>query len=324
VRKAIRYNGLALANGANGAFKRCRSGETGASAAHRRAAARPKDLFLHQIVRTRLVCALVLLMTGGAAPVPAAAIRAEGDLFFVDCKVDGAAERCQLDTGENTTATLRRSAAFDRLPVVEAGKTVGVSGVAVASNFVHVARIEVGGIAVEDLDDIQVLTRPHPFSSLGLGFFERLGTVTFDFARGELRRDGPAPGRRCPGAFAVTNVMRVPAALSGQSVSVAWDTGASSTVADIDFVRAHPALFAFVRDLPSGADATSVGVPAQLFKAATISVCGRDFHDVFVVGVDMSAGRARIPDLPDVILGANLMAGHVWAFDFKDRSWSLD
>jgi len=254
----------------------------------------------------------------------AAAIETENNLFFVDCRVDGVAERCRLDTGDNTTATLRRSRAFSKLPVVNVGKTMGVSGVMAATNLVHVDKISVSEISLEDLDNVQVLTRPHPFSSLGLRFFERLGTVTFDFRRGEFTRERPPPGRLCAGPLAVDYVMRIPVRIGGQDLSAAWDTGASSTVADAGYVEAHPELFEFVRELPRGADSTTTGVPARLFKARTLSVCGREFQDVSVVAMDMSAPKAMIPDFPDVTLGANLMVGRIWAFDFTARTWSFE
>ncbi len=271
----------------------------------------------------RPLLAVLLLGLSAAAP-EVAAIEIRDNLFLVDCVVQGVAERCQLDTGDNAVATLRPIPAFRTLPVLKTMRAMGVAGVVVPSAVVHLDRLSAGGLTLRDLDDVQLHDGPLPYSTLGLGFFERLGAVTFDFRTAQLRRAGPVPERVCPGAVSTGNPMRIPIALAGQTMQAGWDTGASSTVADARFVAAHPELFAFVRELASGADSTSAGIPARLFKARDIAICGHEFKDVTVVAVDMSAPKARIADFPDLVLGANLMAGHVWAFDFANHSWSLD
>ena len=91
---------------------------------------------------------------------------------------------------------------------------------------------------------------------------------------------------------------------------------------DSAFIAAHPEVFRFVRKLPPGADATSIGMPVSLYVASKLSFCGRDFHDVAVVAVDMSRSKALVPDFPDLTLGANLMVGDSWSFDFADRRWA--
>jgi hypothetical protein len=269
-----------------------------------------------------LALCLLAPLRAEASRVPAAAMETRDNLFFVTCKVDRVAERCGLDTGDNAMATLRPSRTADRLPVLGEGQTMGVSGVVAPTHRVKVNRLSVGAMAMDDPDNVQVLIAPRPFSNLGLRFFERLEAVTFDFRHGELRQEGPP--RPCSGALVVDDVMRVPATLGGQGLAVAWDTGASATVADAAYVRAHPELFAFVRDLPSGADSTTTGVPLQLFTAKALAICGQALGDVAVVAVDMSAAKAKIPHFPDLTLGANLMVGHVWAFDFKGKTWSFD
>ena len=274
--------------------------------------------------RIRPLLALPLLGLSAAAAPEVAAIQTHDNLFLVDCTVQDVAERCQLDTGDNAVATLRPIPAFQALPVLKTMRAMGVAGVVAPSAVVHLDSLSAGGLALRDLDNVQRHDGPLPYSTLGLGFFERLGVVTFDFRAMQLRHAAPVPERACVGTVSTGNPMRIPIALGGQAIEAGWDTGASATVADARFVAAHPELFVFVRDLASGVDSTSTGVPARLFKARDITICGHAFKEVMVAAVDMSAPKARIADFPDVVVGANLMAGHVWAFDFASHSWSLD
>jgi hypothetical protein len=65
-------------------------------------------------------------------------------------------------------------------------------------------------------------------------------------------------------------------------------------------------------------------VPEQLYSARDLRICGRDLGPAAVVAVDLAAARARIPGFADLVIGADLMAGHAWTFDFTGRTWSLD
>lgn len=244
--------------------------------------------------------------------------------FLVDCTIGVVGERCQLDTASGATIQLRSIPAFETLSVVGTRNTIGVAGVMTASKTVEVESVAVGDLRVAKLKDASLSSRPVANSVLGLPFFTAQGVVTFDLTAWQLKREGPTLSGACPAPFHATYVLKVPAIISGKALNAAWDTGANITAVDAAFVHANGELFEFVRDLPQGTDATGGAVPVRLFKVKSIGLCGREFTDVSVVTVDMSAAKMSAPDFPDLILGADLMAGHVWRFDFTNNTWSLD
>lgn len=269
-----------------------------------------------------VLTAALLAFPASAAAQQVAAFSRQNNQFFVDCLVDEVLERCQLDTGSYGVG-LRPRPEFTAYPAHGVGGVMGASGLALPTREVRLGSLSFGQFKLRDVP-AAVSDSPFEHSIIGLEYLERLGAFTFDFRRGELRRGWPAASRPCDEPFEVTTRMiRVPVDLPGVHTKAAWDTGASTTVADARFIAAHPEVFRFVRELPPGTDATSTGMPVSLYVASQLSFCGRDFHDVAVVAVDMSRSKALVPDFPDLTLGANLMVGETWSFDFGDRSWSF-
>lgn len=267
--------------------------------------------------------ALAALVLASPAAAEVAPFKRQGELFFTDCLVDQVLERCQIDTGSYEVG-LRPRPEFEGYPAEGVGGVMGATGAVLPSRHVRLGALSFGGFKLRDVD-AAISDTPFDHSIIGLELIQRLGAVTFDFRRNELRRGRIASRGRCDQPFEMlTRMIRVPVQAGDRSVMAAWDTGASTTVADKAFIEAHPEIFEFVRPLAPGTDATSTGVPASLYRAERLSFCGRDFHDVAVVAVDMSRPKAMVPGFPDLTLGANLMAGNSWSFDFRDRSWSLD
>lgn len=257
-----------------------------------------------------------------AASQQVAAFSRENNRFFVDCMVDRVLELCQLDTGSYGVG-LRPRPEFQAYPAHGVGGVMGASGQPLPTREVRLGALSFGQFKLQDVA-AAVSDSPFDHSIIGLEYLERLGAFTFDFRRNQLRRGWPASSRACEEPFEfTTRMIRVPVDLPGVHVKAAWDTGASTTVGDARFIDAHPEVFRFVRKLPPGTDATSTGMPVSLYVAKQLSFCGRDFHDVAVVAVDMSRSKALVPDFPDLTLGANLMVGDSWSFDFADRSWAF-
>lgn len=273
-------------------------------------------------VRAVVIAGALVVSTG--VPALAAPFMIDSkNAFVIACKIDGMDEVCQLDSGDNATATLRPLPVFAALPVIQTKRAMGVAGVVVTSDVVRVSALSAGELVLKDVSNVQRSSRPQAYSTLGLGFFRGLQTVIFDFRRFELLR-GPPEGPACPGRFAADELIRLPATLAGQPITVGWDTGASITVADAAYVAAHPSLFTYIKDMPPGDDSTSSGLHARLYLMKAFAVCGRAIDSLPVVAVDMSAPKAETPNFPDLILGSNLMRGHVWSFDFRDGRWSFD
>jgi hypothetical protein len=266
------------------------------------------------------------MLAAAVSPGPAGAVPVtfEGSLNYptVGCVIDGIPLRCQIDTGDDSSATLPATPLTAHLEVIAAKHAMGAAGVAVSVDEVKVDAIHVGNMAVTQPTGVYRMERSEPFAVLGRGFFQATQTVTFDLKAMTLTADGPSGGL-CPGAVRMAALMEVPAEFDGQPIQAGWDTGAGLTTVDTGFLTRHAALFKYVKDMP-GIDATQRSVPAKIYTTSAVTLCGHKLENMPVLALDLSAARARRPDTPDIILGDNLFVGHVWSFDFRDGRWSIN
>lgn len=260
-----------------------------------------------------------------AAPLAARAVPMvlAGQLNFpaVDCKVDGVAARCLIDTGSQGAVSLPATSAYAGLPVLANRRSMSAGGVAAVSQLVQVGALQVGDFELKPPAEAYRQRLPDPNPVLGSGFFEAMGAVTFDFKAMTLTRDPPSSAM-CPGGAKITSMIEVPADFLGQTIHAGWDTGAGFTVVDAGLVARHPDEFHYLKDFPAR-DAIGAVVRSRIYTTSAITLCGMKIDNLPVAALDLSEARKKKPDLPDVILGDNLLAGHVWAFDFRDGRWSI-
>jgi hypothetical protein len=271
----------------------------------------------------RTLAALAALALASPASAQTARLTRDNDLIFVDCGIDGHAQRCEVDTGA-TEVWLPRRAEFRRYPVVRQGGVMGASGRVLPAAHVEIGTLAFGGFQLSRVEAL-IADGSADHGVIGLAALRRLGAVTFDYRRDELRRDGPAEADLCPLPFTLEGgLIQVPVRLAArQSLKAAWDTGANITVADRGFIRANPQLFDFVRHLRAGADSTAQGVPVSLYRTRSMSVCGRTLRNLEIAAVDMSGPKAEIPGFPDITLGTNALDGAAWSFDFASGRWGV-
>jgi hypothetical protein len=272
-----------------------------------------------KVVRVLLLFSFVLSVNFAAQAAP---FREEDGAYFATCKFDGHPQTCFIDTGAST-AQIKNVEPFQSYPSLRRREAVGVSGNPVVGDLIQLRTIELHGYVQRDPLAMRFVG-PLGSAVLGLDFFQRLGTVTFDFMRAEIRQEADRT-RLCPESFTVEDrLLRVPARFSDIPTAAAWDTGSSVSVVSTMLLRQHPSMFTFVRSLTDGMDSTGSPARADLYTAEKISICGRDLLNVDLVAVDLSAAKSSMRSFPDVIIGANLMRGRVWSFDFSSHAWSFD
>lgn len=110
----------------------------------------------------------------------AESFRSVGGLYVIDCQVQGISEPCMIDSGVSTDLVLRPRAEFSALTVLGEGGLMGGSGATAKTAKVAVRDLVVGSI-VADNPSATLSPTSRPYSLLGLGFFRRLGSVSFDF-----------------------------------------------------------------------------------------------------------------------------------------------
>jgi hypothetical protein len=101
-----------------------------------------------------------------------------------------------------------------------------------------------------------------------------------------------------------------------------WDTGASLTIVDLNFIKQQPALFEELGQ-STGTDGTGAEQQTSLFLMSPILIGNKEFPAVKVAGVDLSGVNSNIEVPMDLILGYNLLAKAHWLFDFPGRRWAI-
>lgn len=245
----------------------------------------------------------------------------ENRSFFLKCRFDSRPEICFIDTGAYQSR-LRAHKPFDNYPSLGKTKSKGVSGEIIESDLIRLVSVQAGELNVYQ-PVVTTLPTAFPHSVLGLEFFEAQSQVTFDFLRKEIRKESFKIS--CSQNFALKdNLIQIPISTGSDQIFAGWDTGASLNVVNLELAKKRTDLFEFVRDLGDGGDSSGAPVKANLYNMKNMSLCGRTLKDLEFVAVDLTEPKKEMPGFPDLFIGANLMAGHLWSFDFKNRRWHFD
>lgn len=101
-----------------------------------------------------------------------------------------------------------------------------------------------------------------------------------------------------------------------------WDTGASITVADINFIKKHPAFFQEVGQ-STGTDASGFKMETPMFIMSVTQIGDNAFPPHKVAGVDLSHVNSTIEVPMDLILGYSTLSKANWLFDFPRKKWAI-
>lgn len=253
-------------------------------------------------------------------PAPDNAEEAE---IYVDGEVGGRPYRFLLDTGAATSSLVRDPyiARFDSLGTHD---TSGVFA-AVTHDLIMVPDITVGPIAHQDFALVRSEAGPGIKSLVGMDLLKDFCChFLFDEHRLWVNAEGFSASN---GAFESLYLDRkfhpyVDIHVEDNLARAVWDTGASITLVDLNFVNRLPDFFEEV-GVDTGTDAAGMQQETPVFMMVPITLGGRVFPSQRVVGVDLSAVNARIERPMDLILGYNTLRQANWLFDFPGKRWAI-
>ena len=249
---------------------------------------------------------------------------AEAAEVLVDGRVGDVPYRFLLDTGAARTSLLRDdyTAAFER-----SGTNVS-SGVfaAATDDLIAIPSIEVGSIVRLDFAVARAADRqPGIRNLIGMDLLKdyRLHFL-FDQNRvlvdpedadeeGYVWQDLRFDSRFHP---------YVDVGFGTVTAHTVWDTGASITVAAMNFIEQHPAFFQAAGQ-STGTDSTGSQVETPMFVMAATVIGGHAFPPRRVAGVDLSQVNSAIEIPMDLILGYSTIYKANWLFDFPHRRWAI-
>jgi len=107
--------------------------------------------------------------------------------------------------------------------------------------------------------------------------------------------------------------------IAGNSVPSLFDTGATDTVVDIDFVEAHPENFKFVKEVEIQ-EGSNQSIKVGLCRLKSMKMGTIDDTNVEVYVLSLKYLQSKIPGIQAVI-GLSQMTKHNWYIDNKNSVW---
>ncbi len=247
----------------------------------------------------------------------------EGELgsaqFHVSADFDGHAEDFHLDTGATYTS-VAFSPVTASYPVTGSTKRMSASGREKTEEKITLREFRLGPIARTHFSVPRYSQENNQSNRLGMNVLAG-AHVCVDLVDWQLRFDEAFVGSHFPIHAYVGDTFAIDFRLSGQDVRGLWDTGAELSVVDRDYIKKWPAAFRFIQKIDNGLDATGESVDFELYQSDEIEIGGQVFSGT-LMSMDFSMIHKKIsPDL-QIILGTNLLRGHIWYFDFLNRRWA--
>ncbi len=114
----------------------------------------------------------------------------------------------------------------------------------------------------------------------------------------------------------------IPIKFNDISANTVWDTGASITVVDSNFVDKYPQLFT-PDGFDDGTDSSGETFQTPMYQMHACQITERTFSAIRVAAVDLGPINATIEIPMDMILGYNILRQANWLFDFPNKQWAF-
>lgn len=107
--------------------------------------------------------------------------------------------------------------------------------------------------------------------------------------------------------------------IAENAIETIFDTGAASTVVDLDFVKEHLEHFLLIKEI-NVTDGNSATIKAGLYKVDEFQFGDVLLKDVEVYALDLSALKAKLPSVVG-ILGMNIIKNYKWSFNIPESTF---
>ena len=276
------------------------------------------------IARLRLIACLAPLL--GAAPFASAAalrVAKEGPSgrVYAPCALDGVSTECFLDTGANSSTVPDRPPwnAYPGKP----GHSRSASGHVEECRSIVIDKIRVSNWSLEKLDVLRCSTVAVSEPQIGLDVF-RGRIVELDLQKKILRGLERIPTRlQTQKLLDNGKALFIPVSIDGKISDAMFDTGATLSVVDREFVKKNPGLFTSVGDVDSGKDGANVKMDARLYYLKEATIGGKDFRQVETVAISFEQFKDVLPPGSYFVAGYSVIRRARWYLDLKNGNWAL-
>lgn len=250
----------------------------------------------------------------------------EGDIEMIKAKVklttSGLEYSCLVDTGARFT--LFKEAILKDLPKV--GETVG-GGISNSSQVTDLVSLDLTLGDWQKSNGIVGRTDRIPFDCLIGNDFFLSRNFKIDFNKYEITDlDSPIEiEKSLPLHIYKTDFgghFGFDMTLAHTTVETIFDTGATSTVVSLSFVKENAEHFKLIKEIDV-TDGNNTELKAGLYELDEISFGDTTLKKINVYVLDLTNLKRKIPNV-EIVLGLNLIQKYNWQFDMQNQRYSYN
>lgn len=243
---------------------------------------------------------------------------------YVDGTIGGNPYRFLLDTGAGRSSVIA-DAYTVTFESVDKSNSSGVFAKS-SEDLITVPNIQVGPVSVENLTIVRAPKEvPQIRNLIGMDILKEF-SCHFLFDQNRVQID---PDQATEADYAFQELFLdqrfhpyVEVQFETAKGNAVWDTGASITIVDLNFVKKHPAYFQEAGH-SVGTDSTGLQMETPMFTMATSLIGNNTFPPHKVAGVDLAQVNSTIEVPMDLILGYSTLSKANWWFDFPGKKWAI-
>ena len=232
-----------------------------------------------------------------------------------DCQLSGEKDICPIDTGAAISVVALNERNKDYPSLGE--KQIHSIGLVINCNLVKIPDFKLFERKSPETIFHRCENLPSVKSLIGLDFFFH-HTFTLNFTDETITIDAHYPKKKEQLYGFASNKLLISGELDGETVRIAFDTGAPVTLVDQNFVDQHPQIF-----VESGKP------PTEMMKRRGLRRF--EMHSpLFVHGIPLYAEFVYAADVQNfsthqyvMLLGVNHMKHANWHFDLQERTWAI-
>lgn len=245
--------------------------------------------------------------------------------YFAPCMFDGNVRECFLDTGARKSM-IKEDDFSRKYPVVsEDAFPSGIGGSLKRYSIIRIGRFSMGDFS---RSPYKVYRTSGPVVESGglIGSDAFMGQcVFFDFKGNSLQicKSIPAGLKKYSLKYFKKTWPVVEVALRDKGSLAVWDTGASVTLVDEEFVEKFPGLFSPVAESDQIRDGAGKTITTKAYRVLDLNIGGVGFLGEYVIATDFTNLRSQVDSNVRFVLGYQILKSHNWYIDYQKEKWAI-
>ncbi len=243
--------------------------------------------------------------------------------IFINATIDLNEYRFLLDTGA-AISSIQDNESTSQYPIMNSHETGGTFS-RKTQNSIIIPSFKLGSLIKTNVEFYRVVGEAERVNLIGMNILKDF-ELHFDFKSNILEVSNDSARFTKSGNEIIMGAKDHPyisVAFEEKSVLAIWDSGASITVVDNEFIRHHPNHFKLIGN-STGTDSGGETQQTPLYEMMGIIIDGHLFPTHHVAGVDLSFINSRTELKMSMILGYSTFSHADWRFNFPDKKWRIE